>query len=183
MQLGRQRTGGSGRVGFTLAELAVTIVIVGLALVLLLQGLSNAKLTSAQTRNFKLARELAILSVSRVQAGLFDEELESHMEGTYSEEGYPDFLWELTLGDEEFREEDDGDGRSFDSWAHQDELDLEAETDDDDEEVEEPYERVRVKVTFPKILEYSDELVLERWVPWLDVHPSEEEDEAAEESR
>ena len=183
MQLRSERTGAAGRGAFTLAELAVTIVIVGLALVLLLQGLSNAKLTSAQTRNFKLARELAILTVSRVQAGMFDEELESHMEGTYSEEGYPDFLWEVTLGDEEFREENDSEGRSFDSWAHQDDLDDELDSDDDEEDAEQPYERVRIKVSYPKILEYSDELVLERWVPWFDVYTSEETEELEEDSR
>ena len=176
------RTGATGRGGFTLAELAVTIVIVGMALVLLLQGLTNAKLTAAHTRNYKLARELAILNISRVQAGLFDEELEDHMEGSFSEDGYPDFSWELVMGDGEFREEVDSDSRTFDSWARQDELD-EDNADDDEEEAEQPYERLRIKVIFPKILEYPDELVLERWVPWLDVHPAEEDDTTEEEAR
>ena len=41
----------SARAGFTLAEVMVTLVIVGIGLTLVLQGLNTAKLTAAQTRN------------------------------------------------------------------------------------------------------------------------------------
>ena len=46
----------------------------------------------------------------------------------------------------------------------------------DDEDAEQPYERLRVKVVFPQIQEFTNELVLERWVPWRDAHPQDAED-------
>ena len=40
----------SGRGGFTLAEVAVTIVIVAIGMLLVLQGLNTAKMSAAQTK-------------------------------------------------------------------------------------------------------------------------------------
>ena len=59
------------RSGFTLAEIAVTIVIVGIGLVLVLQGLNHSKMTAAHTRNMKLARELGHLTMGQVEAGIY----------------------------------------------------------------------------------------------------------------
>ena len=160
------------RSGFTLAEVAVTIVIVGIGLLLVLQGLNTAKLLSVQTRNYKLAHELALLTLGQVESGLYQEDIEDGLVGTYAEEGYPDFAFEVVVGDEAFREQRDD--RSFDSWAPRES----DEDDEDEEDAEEPFEKVRVRVVFPKVQEVKNELVLERWIPWTQVYG---ESETAEE--
>ncbi|HVS19734.1 MAG TPA: prepilin-type N-terminal cleavage/methylation domain-containing protein [Planctomycetota bacterium] len=74
------------RVGFTLAEVAVTIAVVGLALVWMLQALNAAKLTAAQTRNLKLSRELALQTLGQLESGLFEDDLvDDRIDGTYAE--------------------------------------------------------------------------------------------------
>ena len=52
--------------------------------------------------------------------------------------------------------------------------------DDEEEDAEEPYEKIRVRVTFPILSEYSNQLELERWIPWDQVY-GEEEDELSRE--
>ena len=39
---------------------------------------------------------------------------------------------------------------------------------------EQPYEKVQIKVLFPKVGEFKNEVVLERWMEWRRVHPEEE---------
>jgi prepilin-type N-terminal cleavage/methylation domain-containing protein len=165
------------RAGFTLAEVAVTLVIVGLGLVVLLQGLNTAKMTAAYTRNLKLASELARLTLGRVAAGLFQDELgqDSYLDGTYADEGYPEFSWELLLGDETFGDPSDDRDR-FDSF----DWDAEQEEEDEEEEVEEPYDKVKVRVSFPAMRAFADgettaNLVLEEWIPWKQVYGEDEE--------
>ena len=165
---GRARSG-----GFTLAEVAVTLLIVGLVLVLMLEGLNLAKLTAAHTRNSRLARELGLLTLGQIEAGLFWEDHDSGRGGTYAEEGYPDFLYEIALGEDTFLEPE-GD-EPFDNWAYERELALERYEEDDEEQVEQPYEKVRVKVTFPPLREFSSDVVLERWIPWAQVYGEDEE--------
>jgi prepilin-type N-terminal cleavage/methylation domain-containing protein len=158
------------RAGFTLAEVAVTIAVVGLALVWMLQALSAAKLTAAQTRNLKLSRELALQTLGQLEAGLFEEELvDDRIDGTYAEEGYPEFAYELILGDENFRPPEDSE--AFDNWYAER---RQKEYEDEDDEAEQPYEKVQIKVVFPPIAELKNELVLERWLPWKQVHPDDE---------
>lgn len=163
-----------GRDGFTLAEIAITIVIVGIGLMLVLQGLNTAKLTAAHTRNMKVARELGLLTLGRVAAGEYQEDIESGLMDTYADEGFPDFTFELVLGDDTFIERDDDDGR-FDNWDP-DLYDRDDE-DDEDEETEQPYEKVTVKITYPAIKDLPNELTLEQWMPWLQVYGQDEEDE------
>jgi prepilin-type N-terminal cleavage/methylation domain-containing protein len=158
------------RAGFTLAEVAVTIAVVGLALVWMLQALNAAKLTAAQTRNIKLARELALLTLGQVESGLFEEDLDDdRLQGSYAEEGYADFAYEVVIGDENFQPPPDSE--AFDNWLEER---SQALYEDDDEEAEQPYEMVQVKVVFPQIGELKNELVIERWLPWEQVHPAEE---------
>lgn len=159
--------------GFTLAEVAVTIVIVGIGMLLVLQGLNNAKMTAAHTRNMKLSRELALLTLGQVEAGLYQEDIENGLVGSYAEEGYPDFSFEVVVGDDAFYEPTDG--RRFDSWAARDD---EEDDDEEEEESEEPFEKVKIRITSPKITERVNELVFERWMPWKQVYGEEEEDEA-----
>ena len=73
--------------------------------------------------------------------------------------------------------------RRFDNWAAAREEEAASATssdeEEDDEQEVEPYEKVRIRVTFPKLGEAKNELVLERWVPWEQVH-GETEDAATE---
>ena len=173
----RRLSAADSRDGFTLAEVAVTLVIVALALTLCIQSISQAKFQAAYTRNYKLARDLAQLILGQVHAGLYAEEIENGIDGTFAEEGYPEFAFEVMVGDETFDE--DSSSERFDSWAPTDE-EQEAEDEEDEEEIEEPYEKVKVRVIFPQIRDYPTELVLEQWMEWELVYgPSEEEESAA----
>ena len=157
--------------GFTLAEVAVTIVIVGIAVVMMLQSLNRAKLESAHTRNTKLARELALITLGQIESGLFRDDLDRGLSGTYADEGYPMFAYEVVAGDDSFLSADTGyGGNRFDTWQDRRQREDEARSAserDEDEEAREPYERVKVKVTWQvKIQDLPTELVLERWMPW-----------------
>lgn len=167
------------RAGFTLAEVAVTIVIVGIALVLVLQGLNTSKITAAHTRNQKLARDLGLLTLGQIESGLLRDDIESGMAGNYAEEGYPDFNWEIAVGDDALQETNP-DGR-FDSWTPT-AAEEEAKRDEE-EDAEEPFEKVRVRVTAPKIREFTNELTLERWIPWTQVYGEAEGEDASRNAR
>lgn len=171
------------RAGFTLAEVAVTLLIVGIGLVLVLEGLTRAKVSAAETHYRKVARELALLTLGQVESGLFWEELDgdgkgSTLTGTYAEDGYEEFHYELVFGEEDFTSSaDDGQESAFhDSWRYEREREERARADDDeDDEVEEPFEKVRIKVGFPQLSERESSLVLERWMPWQQVYGGEDE--------
>lgn len=165
--------------GFTLAEVAVTIVIVGIGMLLVLQGLNNAKMTAAHTRNMKLSRELALLTLGQVEAGLYQEDIENGLVGSYAEEGYPDFAFEVVVGDDSFRQTTDG--RTFDSWADRDN-NRNNDDEEDKKDSEEPFEKVKIRITSPKIGERGNELILEDWIPWKQVYGDKEEDKTASSS-
>lgn len=171
------------RSGFTLAEAAVTIALVAVTLTVLLQALEGSKLQAANTRDQKIARELALDTLSRIEAGMWQEELDFVRSGDYAEEGHPNFWFELAVGDEAFRDADYGDPDApFDNWAHREELEREREfeadrNEDEDEEPTEPFEKVRIRVTFPEYGDLKSELTLERWIPWIQVYGEDEEQE------
>jgi prepilin-type N-terminal cleavage/methylation domain-containing protein len=170
------------RAGFTLAEVAVTLVIVGMTLLLVLEGLNSSRMTAAQAANRKTALELALVTLGRLESGLYWEELDGlggTLDGSYAEEGYEEFYWEMVVGDDELAatEEEDEEGGYFDSFAHRRERQREEEYEDDEEDTPfgdtgssgGPYERVKLRVTFPELTGQSNELVLERWIPLLQV--------------
>jgi prepilin-type N-terminal cleavage/methylation domain-containing protein len=172
------------RAGFTLAEVAVTLLIVSMGLVLVMQGLTGAKHSAATTHYRKLARELGGLTLGQLEAGLFWEDLQGGsssgdvLTGNYAEEGHEEFSYELVLGDEQFSEESESygeDGAYHDTWAYQRDREREREDDDDEEEstVTEPFQKARIRVTFPRLGETDNTLVIERWIPWELVYGSE----------
>lgn len=169
----QQREGRSDRAksGFTLAEVAVTIIIVGIVLVVSLEGLNNSMFQAAHTRDMKIARELGLFTLGQVESGLFAEDIEDHMGGDYSDQEYKDFTWELVFGDEAFDEPEEETEGAFDSWAPTD------EEEDEDEDAEQPYETVRVKVTFPGPKQAKNELTLEQWITWSFVYGEEDPEE------
>ena len=168
------------RKGFTLAEVAVTIALIGLALAWMLQVLNASKLTAAYSRNLKLSRELALLTLGQIESGQFSDDLDDErFEGTYAEEGYPDFSFEVVLGDENFRP-DPTDQRAFDNWEaerqRREREERAEESEDAEGEEEDPaYEKIQVKVTFPKVQDMRNEYILERWLPWRQLHPDDAE--------
>lgn len=179
----QRRTGRHGARAFTLAEVAVAIVIVGMGLIWILEALNISKLTAAHTRNYKLARDLALQTLGLVESGVLQEDIATGLTGAYAEEGYPEFTYEVIVGDESFSDqEDDG---TFDSWKPRTRAELDAQdeeremTDEERQEEEQPFEKVKIRVTFPKIREFTNELVLERWVPWHQVYGEAEEDATA----
>jgi prepilin-type N-terminal cleavage/methylation domain-containing protein len=181
-----QRPGPSARAGFTLAEVAVTLLIVSIGLVLVLQGLSTAKVSAAETHYRKVARELALLTLGRVEAGLFWEELDgdgSTLTGSYAEEGYEAFHYELVFGEEDFSQRSEGPDRNssyHDSWEYERERERERRerehesSKDEDEQTKEPFEKVRIRVEYPRITERESTLTLERWIPWEQVYGGED---------
>lgn len=157
---------------FTLVEVAVTILIVGIALTLVLQSLNTSKLRAKQTQHLKIANELGSLTMGRLSVGLYREEADTYLSGSYSEEGYPEFTFEVAFGDTPFPANDGEDqGARFDNW-----YDYEEDDEEDEDEETEPYEKVKIRVTFPALSEYSNQLEMERWIPWEQVY-GEEEDE------
>ena len=172
------------REGFTLAEVAVTIALIGLALAWMLQVLNASKLTAAYSRNLKLSRELALLTLGQIESGQFSDDLDDErFEGTYAEEGYPDFSFEVVLGDENFRP-DPTDQRAFDTWEverrrREREERVEESEDSEGEEENPAYEKILVKVTFPKVQDMRNDYILERWLPWRQLHPEDAESDEA----
>lgn len=164
-----QRTQG----GFTLAEVMITLLIMGFALIAIIQGLNTSKFIAAHTHNTKVARNLALLTLGRVEAGLYWEEIDDRLFGTYAEDGYPAFEWEIAVGEDSLSDFSSGEQTlEHDSW-YEDPYD---DDDEDDEEAEEPYEQVRIRVTFPRLGEQPNEYVLERWIPWTQVYGEDEEE-------
>lgn len=164
-----------GDAGFTLVEVAVTIVIVGITLVASLQVLQGAKLTAWQTRNEKLARELGLYTLGRIESGTYwDDVGDLRIDGTYAEEGHPEFTFEAVMGDEAFIERDDEGRLNFDNWRQREADREEALGDDAAAEEEQAYEKVQIKVVFPKLGEFKNEVILEKWMEWRRVHPDEE---------
>lgn len=179
----------AARAGFTLAEVAVTLMIVSLAIVTILQGLTTVKHSAAETHYRKVAMELGLLTLGRLEAGLYREDLEASgsrgdvLAGTYAEEGHEEFSYELVLGEQQFSEELDEarePGAYHDTWAYAREREEDDQDGDEEEdEVAEPFEKARIRVTFPKLSEAENHLVIERWIPWELVYGSEGENSAS----
>jgi len=161
------------RAGFTLAEVAVTVLIVGIVLVMAMQGLNNSMAQAGHTRNIKVARELGLLTLGRLESGLYIDDIEDHMRGDYADQDHGDLTWEPVLGDEAFYEEDELATGRFDSWAKSD-----AEEEDEADSTE-PWVVARVKVRFPAPSERRSDIVLERWVTRAFVYGAEDTEAVA----
>lgn len=173
----------TSRGGFTLAEAAVTIAIVAIVLTVMLQGLEGAKFSAAHNRARKTAYELGTEMIGMISAGMWQEEIESGLTGSFAEQDEPDFYWELALGEDALIEqnEDDGEERPFDNFqARRDWEDSQDDDSEEDEESTEPFEKIKLRVTYPRFSDYPSELVLETWVPWEQVYGPSEEDLLAE---
>jgi prepilin-type N-terminal cleavage/methylation domain-containing protein len=168
-----------GRGGFTLAEVAVTIVIVGIGMLMVLQGLNTAKMSAAQTKNLKLSRELALLTLGQIASGQYQDDIQNGLHGTYAEEGWPAFAFDVVVGDDTFQTQSND--TTFDSWAPKPNAKKDdKKKEDPKDQIDTPYEKVKIKVTFPTIQiekeQMKHELVLEEWIPWKQVYGEKEDD-------
>jgi len=173
------RTSPRSRQGFTLAETAVTIAVVAIVLTLTLQALEVAKLSAAHTMYRKVAWQLGIEMLGEIEAGRWQDELDSGASGTFAERDQPEYYWEVVLGDEAFPDVPEIDlndpNRPFDTWRSRDEW-RSQNTDDNEEDSVEPYEKVKLRIRFPKLRDFSNEFILERWVRWPQIYGEEEEE-------
>jgi hypothetical protein len=173
--------------GFTLVEAALAIALVGMALTATLHILQASKLSAAHTRDQKTARVLALKTLGEIESGLRWDELDEGalLSGSYAEDDYPAFYWELAVGDQQFSIQEDVDPYGpIDNWALRRERDeyLAANEDEDigGEESAEPYEKIRIRVTYPKYSNLENELTLERWIRWDQVYRPEENEDGEE---
>ncbi|MFT7486696.1 MAG: prepilin-type N-terminal cleavage/methylation domain-containing protein [Candidatus Paceibacteria bacterium] len=167
------------RAGFTLVEVAVALVIIGIGLTLCLQSLQTAKMQAAQTRNLKLARELGVLTLGQIESGLFQDELTSGYTESYAGEGQPDFFFEILTGEDQFEDLDPNAERSYhDAFAARRQREFEAGQESDEDEVAEVFEKVRIRISFPKFGLYKNYVDIESWMDWVQVYGEEEESDS-----
>jgi hypothetical protein len=166
MRLPRRPVPGA-RSGFTLAEAAITIAIVGIGLAFSVQALNGAAQTAAHTQRMKIARELGVEHLGEIAAGLWWDELESTRTGDEA-------AWE---------------GQRFDNWQYRRDQEAinsgysSAEDMDAEEETVEEYEQLRLRVSFPFLPGLEDldhHIELERWIPWEQVYGPSEDEEGAD---
>ncbi|MCP5024387.1 MAG: hypothetical protein GY930_21785 [bacterium] len=166
-----------GRAGFTLAEAAITIAIVGLTITYTLRALTAAQTTAAHTHEVKLAREMALRTLGEVSTGQFLVDSGEVLTGTYDEEIAPFMAYEVAFGDATLptRTHDDERERSFDNWQARDQYRQENNLEEDLDGEHEPFEKVVIRVSFPKHSDLPDFIELESWIPWEQVYGLDEE--------
>ena len=170
----------STKAGFTLAEAAITIAIVGLTLTYTMQALQSAQITAAHSRNVKIARELGLLTLSEIATGRWWDDIATERGGTYAEQQYPEYYYELAVGDESFPDDTSNDdyynGVKHDNWRYREEQAFNSGSYDEDEEAAQPFEKIQVQVTFPQLNELlENRITLERWIPWEQVYGVDED--------
>ncbi|MDF1838174.1 MAG: hypothetical protein P1V35_09920 [Planctomycetota bacterium] len=167
-------TASKSRAGFTLAEAAITIALVGLTITYTLRALTAAQTTAAHTHEVKLAREMALRTLGEVATGQFLVDGDEVLTGTYDEEIAPYMAYEVAFGDAVLptRSSEDryGEQRPFDNWQAKEQYRLENETDEELEGEHEPFEKVIIRVSFPKHSDLPDFIELESWIPWEQVY-------------
>lgn len=170
----------ASRSGFTLVEIAVTLLIISIGLTLCVESLFVAKHQAAHTRNLKLARELGNMTLGQIESGIYQEEIQNGWSGSYAQEGFPNFYFDVLLGEEAFEEvePDYGDGYhdSFRARREREEDAARLSDQDEDEEIEEPFEKIKLRVTFPRTKQFKNYLLLEVWMNWEQVHGADEDE-------
>ena len=179
------RCPGKARRGFTLAEAAITIAIVGMTITYTLQALTSAQTTAAHTHELKLAREMALRTLGEISTGQYQAEMNDVITGNYPEDVAPYMSYQIAFGDAtlprhgDFDEERDP--NQIDNWANRREWEQDRGMEDDEEGTEQEYETVRIRVIFPKHSENLDDSIeFEAWIPWEQVYGVPEEEEGAE---
>jgi type II secretory pathway pseudopilin PulG len=176
----KQRSGS----GFTLAEAAITIALVGLTITYTLRALTAAQTTAAHTHEVKLAREMALRTLGEVATGQFLVDGNEVLTGTYDEEVAPYMAYSVAFGDAVLptRSQDKNSyDKPFDNWRARDDYRQETDSQEELDGDHEPFEKIVIRVSFPKHSDLPDFIELESWIPWEQVYgPDDELDELLE---
>ncbi|MCA9002237.1 MAG: hypothetical protein KDB61_09950 [Planctomycetes bacterium] len=167
------------RAGFTLAEAAITIALVGLTITYTLRALTAAQTTAAHTHEVKLAREMALRTLGEIGTGQFLVDGNEVLTGTYDEEVAPYMSYEVAFGEATLPTrdgtQDDSYDKPFDNWQAREQYRAENDLDEPVEGEHEPFEKVVIRVTFPKHSDLPDFIELESWIPWEQVYGPDED--------
>jgi type II secretory pathway pseudopilin PulG len=164
--------------GFTLAEAAITIALVGLTITYTLRALTAAQTTAAHTHEVKLAREMALRTLGEVATGQFLVDGNEILTGTYDEEIAPFMAYEIAFGDAVLptRSQDQDEWeKPFDNWRAKEQYREENDVEEEFDGAHDPYEKVIIRVSFPKHSDLPDFIELESWIPWEQVYGEDDE--------
>ena len=169
------------RAGFTLAEAAITIALVGLTITYTLQALSSAQTTAAHTHELKLAREMALRTLGEIATGRYQAEMNDVIQGSYPEDEAPYMRYQIAFGEATLPRHgdprDEYDRNTVDNWENRRRWE-DDQSDGEEDTTEEDYEVVKIRVIFPKHSEELDDFIeFEAWIPWDQVYGAEEENE------
>lgn len=89
----------SDKRGFTLVEVMASVAILGIGLVSLVLAVNRAKETAYITRNIKAVRNLATNLLAEIENGKF-ERLYDGMTGNFASAGYPEFEFQIGVGED-----------------------------------------------------------------------------------
>jgi len=164
---GRIRNPNSVPLGFTLIEVMAAVAILGIGLVSLILAINRAKDTAYITRSLKAVRNLSTNLLAEIESGRI-ENLYDGMGGDFSSEGYPEFHWEIGIGDEsvvptaaqDLRTEEE---RRRDEQKALDKQKSESEPSGQSAEsssTQATYEQVTVRVSFKSLAEQPSSFVL-----------------------
>lgn len=152
------------RSGFTLVEVMAAVMLLGLFLVIMLGQRDHAIAKAAAARNLSVASRLALQMLHRIECGRIPELFDGY-EGDFNEEGFPEFLYLVGIGDaSRFASAAAGDSDAEQAWRD-DLIRKEEEREDQEGDENKPeHTRVFVTVTYPGT-EGEETYTLEALVP------------------
>lgn len=162
----------SNKAGFTLVEVMAAIAILGIGLVSLILAVNRAKDTAYVTRSVKAVRHLASNLMSQIETGRL-ENLYDGQSGDFSEEGYPEFQYEIGIGEESTVQTSGEDMRTSEE-KRRDEAKARAKAAENKSEEETSssgssalptLEQVIVRVNYQNLTEQKGSYVLVRKIP------------------
>ncbi len=155
--------------GFTLVEVMAAVAILGIGLVSLMLAVNRAKDSAFVTRNLKAVQHLSLNLMGEIESGKF-ETLHDGMLGNFSEQGFPEFEYEIGLGEDSSVSSDSEDLRT-DSEKQRDERRRYEESQNENsnststEQKETKYEQVTLKVKFKTLADEPVSYVLIKKMP------------------
>lgn len=156
--------------GFTLVEVMAAVAILGIGLVSLMLAVNRAKDSAFVTRNLKAVQHLSLNLMGEIESGKF-ETLHDGMLGNFSEQGFPEFEYEIGLGEDSSVGSDSEDLRT-DSEKQRDERRRYEESQNESgnsststEKKETKYEQVTLKVKFKTLADEPVSYVLIKKMP------------------
>jgi prepilin-type N-terminal cleavage/methylation domain-containing protein len=91
----RSSLSGAGRAGFTLVEVLVTLLLIGIALPAIMHGITSAQIAGASAKRYNEATELAKSQLAQILAGS-QWNSNASLSGDFSP-NFPDYQWKATV--------------------------------------------------------------------------------------